>query len=347
LSDRSSEELSDLISRLTEARDEHAMLSIGDDAVVVVSAGTGRLFGPFFGGEDPIGWMPPAFGSEGGLERLRESADWNVGGERLWLSPELEYFVADRHDFWNTYAVPPSIDPGAHHLSKSEAGLRLTSQLTLASARTGAGQDVEIARTITPEPAPADLPPTVRAVRYSEEITIDSAADGPPVVPWIVRQVQLEGRVLVPARPGARARSIVGPLPHDAKVATIEGFAFSLAEGHMFKVAFPAREIAPAIAYVLPRGEGTAAVVMSFDGTADSAYFEEPPDRPGDNGYSAFVFRDDGRFGGYGELEVVGRPEPGSGVGRKRSCLTLTVTTLFGPSDVLTSTVSKLLPSRA
>jgi hypothetical protein len=77
----------------------------------------------------------------------------------------------------------------------------------------------------------------------------------------------------------------------------------------MFKVAFPAGEIAPAIAYVLPRGKGTAAVVMSFDGTADGPYFEEPPDRPSDNGYSAFIFRDGGRFGGYGNWRWSGVPD--------------------------------------
>ncbi len=248
MSDRLPVKLSDVKARLAEMGDVFETLPLVGDIAIVISAGTGRIYGPFFGEEDPICWVSPAFRSAADFEALRRSTEWNIGAERLWLSPELEYFVRDRHDFWNTYAVPGSIDPGTYRLAKIESALRLTSRFSLVSARTRIRQEVDIERTIAPEVSPAGLPPTIRAASYRENITIDSAADQAPVVPWIIRQMQLGGRVLIPARRGTRAQSIVGPLPNDLEVAADEGFRFSVDGGHMFKAAFPARSIAPVIA---------------------------------------------------------------------------------------------------
>lgn len=324
--------LSSLTERLGEAGDDFQQLRIGDHASILVSALTARVYGPFFEGRDPIGWVAQAFGKATDFKNLRQSGDWNVGGERLWLSPELEYFVADRRDFWNTYAVPSVIDPGLYELSRIEGdGVCLSTAFDLRSARTGSHQAIRIERRIVPAPLSAALPPSVRTASYRQEISVDSASGEPPVVPWIIRQVRLGGEVRIPARLGAKASSIVGPLPEHAKVADRDGFVFGLDRGGLFKAAFAARDISPTIAYVMPAGDDICSIVLSFDGSADAAYFEEPPDRPGENGYSAFVFRDDGRFGGYAELEVVGRPVSDGDHHRKRSTLTLTTTVLLGP----------------
>src|SRR5688572_22618127 len=196
-------DLSALTARLTEAGDDFGHVRLSDDASILVSARTARLYGPFFNGRDPIGWVARAFENAPGFSALRESADWNLGGERLWLSPELEYFVADRRDFWNTYAVPRAIDPGSYELSRIEGGVRLSMAFDLRSARTGEHQATKIERRIVKVPPPTGLPRDIRAARYREEIRIDSVLGQPPVVPWIVRQVVLGGEIRIPARAGA------------------------------------------------------------------------------------------------------------------------------------------------
>jgi hypothetical protein len=336
-------DLNTLTARLAEAGDDFEQVQLSDDASIVISARTARLYGPFFNGRDPIGWVPTAFESAAGFRALQESANWNLGGERLWLSPELEYFVADRRDFWNTYAVPRAIDPGLYELSRIDAGLCLRMSFDLRSARTGEHQATVIQRRIVEVDPPSGLPRDVRAARYREEISVDSVLGQPPVVPWIVRQVGLGGRIAIPAPAGARAGSIVGPLPEEARIAGADGFVFDLHEGELFKAAFAARDILPAIAYVIPLGATACGIVLAYDGSAEEAYFEEPPDKPGDSGYSAFVFRDDGRFGGYAELEVVGHPEHHATSTGKRSTLRLTTTALLGETPDVTGSIQSLL----
>ena len=49
-------------------------------------------------------WVNPA------VSALAESR-WNVGGERTWISPELDFFLVD-----GEYRVPEQVDPGNYKL---------------------------------------------------------------------------------------------------------------------------------------------------------------------------------------------------------------------------------------
>lgn len=45
---------------------------------------------------------------------------WNLGGERIWIAPEITYSVRDRRDFNSTWRVPVDIDPGDYQPRVSE-----------------------------------------------------------------------------------------------------------------------------------------------------------------------------------------------------------------------------------
>ena len=62
----------------------------------------------------------------------RASDGWvNMGGDRIWLAPELDFFVSDRARLEETYAVPAAIDPGAYALEVGETEARLRAECTL------------------------------------------------------------------------------------------------------------------------------------------------------------------------------------------------------------------------
>jgi hypothetical protein len=328
--------------RLAAIDDDIAFLPLGRDVGVVVSARTGRVYGPFVDGLDPIGWIAGSFAARDAFDNFVLSGDWNYGAERLWFSPELEYFVADRDRFWQTYAVPPIIDPGRYTLSTGGTGAELSASFELISSRSGVRQTVNVCRQISPVPEVAVGDPSLTVVGYRNEIFVESDAAGPPVVPWIVRQVRLGGRFSIAAKFGAQARTFVGHPPGGNMTAGDAGFAIDLAAGEMFKVAFAAKDILPSITYLRSDAGVAVAVVLDFDGQANGTYFEEPPDCRGDSGYSAFLFRDDGRFGGYAELEVVGQLAPNNAGGdRKLASLTLTTTLLMGPENLVADSVRR------
>ena len=99
-------ELTPLMGTLTGAGDQFEVFPVGARACLLLSAGTGRVFGPFIDGVDRSGWVPTkASGSGDPNQRTQSVDDWNAGGERLWISPELDHFVQDRRRFWETYGV--------------------------------------------------------------------------------------------------------------------------------------------------------------------------------------------------------------------------------------------------
>jgi len=86
-------------ARLTEVGDDFVEIALSEEATMIVSSRTARTYGPFFRGEDPIGWISDVFQSAEAFQLHLRSGHWNTGGRRLWLSPELEFFVADRRNF--------------------------------------------------------------------------------------------------------------------------------------------------------------------------------------------------------------------------------------------------------
>jgi len=56
----------------------------------------------------------------------------------------------------------------------------------------------------------------------------------------------------------------------------------------------------------LPDGRSLL-LVRSFKDTPSSRYLEQPPALPQHEGDSIYVYNDDGRFGHFGEVEVLGR----------------------------------------
>jgi hypothetical protein len=65
-------------------------------------------------GESNAFWVSPA------LERCLRGLDWNAGGQRTWLAPELgpQGFFGARESDW---AVPPALDPGAYRLEQASS----------------------------------------------------------------------------------------------------------------------------------------------------------------------------------------------------------------------------------
>ncbi len=77
-----------------------------------LSPSSGRLIGLFPPGSDEnLLWANPELAPHG----------WrNEGGDRTWLTPEIELFIGDLKRPQATYAVPPALDPGCWRANGSE-----------------------------------------------------------------------------------------------------------------------------------------------------------------------------------------------------------------------------------
>jgi len=100
---------SKLVDALKRAGAAHCLLETpaGGWALVVPRLGA-RILGA---GVDELNafWVSPS------LEGCLEGRDWNAGGQRTWLAPELwplGFFGTGESD----WAVPPELDPGSYRL---------------------------------------------------------------------------------------------------------------------------------------------------------------------------------------------------------------------------------------
>jgi len=311
--------LADCIQALDANGLRYAMLPVSDSAQMLIVERGGRLFGPFRQTSDPgLFWSSPALASPAALETFIHSGHWNLGGERLWISPEIQYLVADRTDFWGTVAVPPAMDPGTWTLDVFEPGrVRLNQELTLAAYNLASGHKaLTVERVLRAAPDPlassrhyAQLLSDVAYSGYEQVVTLsDATTDAITSQVWNLVQLRAGGQILVPCTPKLEITDYNEPID-DAHCAQNEHWtSFRITGVRRYKVGLRAAQTFGRMGYFHP-GDGTRAylIVRNFFNNPSSLYSEEPAHLPGSHGDSIHIYNDGGMFGGFGELEIQGQ----------------------------------------
>lgn len=229
-----------------------------------------------------------------------EPVGWNLGGDRLWLGPERNWFWrgAGRDDLAD-HTVPAEIDPGNWDVVKERPdGVDLVLTATLTDRNTGAATGVVVERHVTVHTD------TRYAAEYETE-TVLHVQSGQPVDAWSVVQVPLGGRLEIGVTGQFSFRDHL-PSPIDpARFTVADGLAaIDLAGRHMTKFGLTADVATGLLRYTRPG----LVIERHIEVHPGGDYRDGPYDRTGD---VVQVFEDDGHYGGYAELEhhsVAARP---------------------------------------
>ena len=101
-------------------------------AQVAKEVGALVLRGQMGQGGESIFWTNNSFANPDSFKRFLNSGDWNLGGERIWIAPELQYAVPDRSNFFDSYSLSPQVDPGQYVLDEAKRQQwRLRQDMTL------------------------------------------------------------------------------------------------------------------------------------------------------------------------------------------------------------------------
>ena len=287
---------------------------------VLVSAFGGRIFGPFFEGRR-LSWVSPLFEDEQGFRKAIDGGAWNLGGDRIWLAPELRYNVRDRKRFLESYDLQRVVDPGAYRLELLPAPqsdhCRLE-QVMEPLAYDGPGaKKLGLERLIQPAADPLRDVAGYERIRghlaycgYEQTVTlIDLQPDGRESQSWSITQVPPGGEIMVPVLPGAEYQDHLEPMdaehlqlhPHHLRV-RVKG-------DRLFKIELKAAHHFGRFGYYRRLGPGQAGLLVKlFFNNPSAAYVMEAPRRPGVRGYSLDIYHDDGGMGGFAEIECHGRP---------------------------------------
>ena len=137
-----------VIARLEENDIPYGVLALQNDMFIIISERGGRVFGPFLtqGGESIL-WINDAFADAESFREFLASGSWNLGGERMWIAPEIQYSVRDRDDFWGTVFWSPQVDPGNYTLEQPQPDWwQLSQDMTLEAYNLASGQKTFIWR---------------------------------------------------------------------------------------------------------------------------------------------------------------------------------------------------------
>jgi hypothetical protein len=200
--------------------------------------------------------------------------------------------------------VPSAIDPGKHQIARDGDTVIVRQTVRLV----GMGR-IEIERRISPRMSSdaAGCHGESSVAAYRHEIDMRCEDDSLVAVPWIVAQVEPGGQAIIPTDADAVATAMFGVPPEAVLRETSGAVRMPIDCRGLYKIAVPAAASFGTLAYSLPSETGRAFQAYRFSHDRAGRYYDEPADIPNVDGFSTFVFQDDGSLGRYGELEFVGQ----------------------------------------
>jgi hypothetical protein len=340
-------------------RHEVVMLE-GEMRLVVVERG-GRLMGPFLPDGRSISWINPLLADAESTGRFLQSGDWNMGGDRIWIAPEVQYLATDRARFNDTVFIPERMDPGSWRLGAGSGAAGsagewvLEQRATLEAYSLARGtKTLDVRRVVAKVPNPlrhlravGSLMPGVAFAGWRQTVSLsETAADDIVSETWNVLQVPPGGAMLAPCSPRVEVSEIGGyrdAVPQAAKTVRGGHLRVDVTGDRQFKVGLRSAHLTGRLGYWAPLGAGTGCLlVRSFGNDPSGHYSEESFDQPGNHGNSVHLYHDDGELGGFGELEC-NAPAIGGPTGRSSSTDVFTSWLYVGPTASLREIAAHLL----
>lgn len=304
-----------VVARLEENDLPFGQLALQHDVTIILSQRGGRIFGPFLSKEsESIFWTNDAFAELDTFRAFLGSGSWNIGGDRMWIAPEIQYHVPDRSDFWGSVFWPEQVDPGTYSLEQPKPGQWCLSQdMTLEAFNLASGQKAlhlerlirqveDPLRNVTGYP---DLVDGVLFAGYEQVVTLSEAKrDDIVSEAWSLTQLNPGGVLVIPASPRVEYTDYYEPIDGDLQVIYPGHVRLKITGDRQYKVGYKAAHVFGRLAYYNHLDDGQAyLIVRCFFNNPSAPYTEEPDHAPGCRGHSIHVYNDNGNAGGFGELE--------------------------------------------
>lgn len=323
MTDHSRPDFGSVRERLGNAGIDFETLDLARDWSIIVTRFGGRILGPFKGQDGgSLLWLNEAFSDDGRFARVVDGSV-PMGGERVWISPEVQYGCTDRTRFWDTLFVPAAVDPGNYDLERPDASsVRLFQRMELEAYNLVRGSKrLSLERLIDPVTNPIDIPGTQRpgnarvdycGYRHTTRLSEDSR-DAIHSEAWSLAQVYPGGTLLFPTVGRPVTADYFEPAPPSLVQANASGLTCRITGDTRYKIGVHRLSSLGRILYRQPFDETRdLLMVRIYPNDPTGRYADEPPAERGVNGFSCHMYNDDGKLGGFGEIETMGSPIGGS-----------------------------------
>lgn len=347
----------EIIARLEENRLGYGVLTLQNDVSIIISQRGGRILGPFLSQDSPpddesIFWINDVFADPDTFKEFLDSGNWNLGGSRIWIAPEIQYSVRDRSDFWGSIHWPAQVDPGNYELDQPRPDQWCLSQdMTLEAYNLASGQkELHLERLVRQAADPLrnlsnyqGLIDGVIFAGYEQVVSLlESKLDDIMSEAWSLTQLNSGGVLVIPASPRVEFVDYYAPVG-DLQTIHANHVRLQITGRNQYKVGYKAAHVFGRLAYFNHLDDGRAYLaVRSFFNNPSRPYAEEPAHLPGWRGYSIHVYNDSGDFGGFGELECNAQTIGGE-TGRSSSTDQLVLWLYVGTDDKVKEIARHLL----
>jgi len=234
------------------------------------------------------------------------TGDWNVGGDRLWVAPEVDWFwnSAKRPDV-QQYQIPATVDPGrwqVENLEPSSCRWRQRSRVECRHRKSAV--DIELTRCISLV-ADADVPYFTQwmAYRTDNELRVLSGTKGQRIGLWSLLQIPAGGQLIFPCRSKPAFRLYFGSIPPALWSRTAEQVTCRITGDHQYKIGFAPDVIRGRMIYARPVKGGQLVTYREFHPQPWRDYADRPLSALQTQGDAVQVYNDSGKYGGFGEME--------------------------------------------
>ena len=297
----------------------------------------GRVLGLYPEADLNVLWVNPALNESDSAKTLLSGSTWtNLGGDRTWISPEIEFFISDLSRPMESYHVPKRIDPADYQvISFDKDMVELETAMHVNFLRNSCKAMMGLRKRIIELNAPDfPVPGTLSTAGYRQECTLYSSDILPqtakPAI-WNIIQVPEGGDVIIPVKKGYCPSAFFGKQRFKIEADCIYASVPSAVES--YKLGIHANYCTGLMIYLNLSAPQAFMVVRWFEAGNTNDYFDVPYADIGQGGFAQQIYIDDGTFGGFGEMEHHSRAIiPGT---RDTAIDRSTVWAFSGPGDDL------------
>ncbi|MDE0300345.1 MAG: hypothetical protein OXN17_17040 [Candidatus Poribacteria bacterium] len=317
--------MDELIASLTAASHPPIQLFGKGGSLLILPHG-GRTLGLYNRDGHNFFWVNPDLNHVTTAESFFTKEGWkNSGGDRTWVSPEVELFISDIENPGETYQVPSSLDPGNYTVQHGKGQVTLTNRARVILNRQEKTSEIELSKTIRMAQNPlryersmASPNRQLQFVGYEQLTSLRLVSAEEPGIRlgiWNLVQVPAGGEIVIPTVRESAPKTYFGGDGASDLYVSPESIRFPVDAKHSHKIGVRAATTSGRIGYLRNIGDGQKTLVVRNFLVAPSAeYVDVPWDDLDDFGYAIQCYNDNGDLGEFGEMEYH-TPAIGDGTG--------------------------------
>jgi hypothetical protein len=264
-------------------------------------------------------WPNPKIGTEQFWNG--EKLDWNLGGARTWIAPEADFYL-DKEQNW---FVPDAMDPGNYQSDRQEDKLLVCSNEFNVKNVKDQDYHLKIVRTVELLDSPPDFVDEDMqyvGMRFTHELINLSdqtiGRDVEYVGLWSLIQLDTAGTMIIPITKNPGYNNVTardyGPtnfntVPPERITIGDNWISVKIDGKFRCKLGFAPWAARNGIAYLSSYQKNSDQGILylkQFDVDPEGLYLDHPWKKPFDYGDAIQMYNDDGRFGGFCEIECHG-----------------------------------------